>query len=159
MAKLKILYVCTHNRCRSILSEAITNKIAGDIIEVRSAGSNPAASVHPLTIKYLQQTGYPTQDLKSQSWNDFAEFQPDLVITVCDSAAGEACPLYFGSCLKIHWGLSDPSKVEGDAVEQERAFLNCIEKIALRAEKLRHIASQELDKNSLQAALLAVGKI
>ena len=159
MTKLKVLFICTHNRCRSILSEAITNKIAGGAIEARSAGSNPAAAVHPLSLKYLKQTGYQTHGLKSQSWNDFEEFTPNIVITVCDSAAAEVCPVYFGSSLKVHWGLSDPSKIQGDDAELEQAFLSCIDKIAMRAEKLRNVASQELDKPALQAALIAIGEI
>nr|WP_297349890.1 arsenate reductase ArsC [uncultured Glaciecola sp.] len=150
---MKILYICTHNRCRSILSEAITNGIAGDVIEARSAGSQPAGIVHPLSLKYLKQAGYLTQDLQSQSWDDFEDFEPDVVVTVCDSAAGETCPIYFTNSIKVHWGLSDPSKVEGDEAAVEDAFLACIDKIAVRVKKLKTIADNRLDKAELRVAL------
>ena len=87
---MKVLYICTHNRCRSILSEAITNHVAGDVITAKSAGSQPAGEVHPLSLKYLNEAGIPTEGLQSQSWDEFEAFAPDLVITVCDSAAGES---------------------------------------------------------------------
>ncbi|MGB3726801.1 MAG: arsenate reductase ArsC [Glaciecola sp.] len=154
---MKILYICTHNRCRSILSEAITNQIAGDVIEAKSAGSQPAGVVHPLSLKYLAQTGYAIDGLQSQSWDDFEDFQPDVVVTVCDSAAGEACPLYFGNSLKVHWGLSDPSKIEGDEVQTEQAFIACIDEIVERVQKLKNIAAQYLDKDALKLELAEIG--
>mgnify|MGYP000005582505 FL=1 len=154
---MKILYICTHNRCRSILSEAITNQIAGDVIEAKSAGSQPAGVVHPLSLKYLAQSGYAIDGLQSQSWDDFEDFQPDVVVTVCDSAAGEACPLYFGNSLKVHWGLSDPSKIEGDEVQTEQAFIACIDEIVERVQKLKNIAAQYLDKDALKLELAEIG--
>ena len=154
---MKILYICTHNRCRSILSEAITNQIAGDVIEAKSAGSQPAGVVHPLSLKYLAQTGYAIDGLQSQSWDDFEDFQPDVVVTVCDSAAGEACPLYFGNSLKVHWGLSDPSKIEGDEAQTEQAFIACIDEIVERVQKLKNIAAQYLDKDALKLELAEIG--
>lgn len=154
---MKILFICTHNRCRSILSEAITNKIAGDVIEARSAGSQPVGEVHPLSVKYLQETGYPTDSLKSQSWDEFEDFDADVVITVCDSAAGEACPVWFGKSIKAHWGLEDPSKIEGSEEDVKAAFLNTIKIIEQRATKLAEIATQDLDNASLKVALNELG--
>lgn len=154
---MKILYICTHNRCRSILSEAITNSIAGELVDAKSAGSQPAGVVHPLSLQYLEQTGYSIEGLQSQSWDDFESFSPDVVVTVCDSAAGEACPLYFDNSLKLHWGLSDPSKINGDKAQIEQAFLACIDEITQRAHQLKEIASKDLDKTQLKTALLAVG--
>jgi arsenate reductase len=113
--------------------------------------------VHPLSLKYLAHTGYFTDGLQSQSWDDFEDFHPDVVVTVCDSAAGESCPLYFGNSLKVHWGLSDPSKVAGDESQIEQAFLACIDKIADRVHTLKDIAAKRLDKTALKAALAAVG--
>jgi arsenate reductase len=150
---MKILYICTHNRCRSILSEAITNDLASDSIEARSAGSQPAGIVHPLSLTYLKQAGYLTQGLQSQSWDDFEDFHPDVVVTVCDSAAGETCPVYFTNSIKVHWGLSDPSKVEGDEAAVEKAFLACIDKIAVRVKKLKSIADSRFNKAELKVAL------
>jgi arsenate reductase len=153
---MKILYICTHNRCRSILSEAITNQIAGDVIEARSAGSQPVGEVHPLSLKYLEQKRYAINGLQSQSWDDYEYFKPDVVVTVCDSAAGEACPLYFGNSLKVHWGLSDPSKIDGDEVQTEQAFIACIDKIVERVQKLKNIAAQHLDRDALKVALAEI---
>ena len=154
---MKILYICTHNRCRSILSEAITNSLSQGLIEAKSAGSQPVGEVHPLSLKFLQQEGYSTEGLQSQSWDEFENFEPDLVVTVCDAAAGEACPLYFGKSLKVHWGLSDPSKIEGDALEIETAFLACINEIVERVKKLQDIAAKNLDVDSLKVALSDIG--
>lgn len=150
---MKILYICTHNRCRSILSEAITNQLAGDLIQARSAGSQPAGEVHPLSIQYLEQGGYATQGLQSQSWDDFEDFAPDLVITVCDSAAGEACPVYFGNSLKLHWGLVDPSKVEGSDEQKAKAFQDCISEVERRVKTLKGLAEQDLEPAALRQAL------
>lgn len=117
---MKLLFVCTHNRCRSILAEAICRAESNGIFEVRSAGSQPAGVVYPGTLNFLQQQGISTDHLRSQSWDEFADFAPDVVITVCDSAAGEACPLWMGNSIKVHWGLPDPSKLA--EAEQSAAF-------------------------------------
>nr|WP_136249544.1 arsenate reductase ArsC [Ningiella ruwaisensis] len=154
---MKVLYVCTHNRCRSILSEAITNHLAGDRIIAKSAGSQPSGEVHPLSLKYLQEAGIPTQELQSQSWEDFDDFEPDLVITVCDSAAGEACPLWMGSSLKLHWGLSDPSKVEGDEDTIANSFRACIAQITERVKNLRELAGKSLTPSELKSELNRLG--
>jgi arsenate reductase len=139
------------------LSEAITNSVAGECIQARSAGSQPAGVVHPLSLKYLEQQGYSTSGLQSQSWDDFEDFKPDVVVTVCDSAAGETCPVYFDSSVKVHWGLSDPSKIEGDDAAQERAFLACIAEIVSRVEKLKVVAKKGLAKEALRVELAALG--
>ena len=156
-ARMKILYICTHNRCRSILSEAITNSIASDVIDAKSAGSQPVGEVHPLSLKYLKQTGHSIENLQSQSWDDFESFEPDVVVTVCDSAANETCPVYFGNSVKVHWGLSDPSKITGDESEIDTAFLVCIDEIVKRVHKLKDIAEKDLNKTELKAALAAAG--
>ena len=150
---MKILYICTHNRCRSVISEAVTNQRANGLIEARSAGSQPAGQVHPLTLKYLAQAGYATDGLISQSWDDFAGFEPDVIITVCDSAAGEACPVYFSNSIKLHWGLSDPSKIEGSESEQAEAFSQCIALVEQRVAQLTQLAGQKLSKTELQSQL------
>lgn len=139
---MKILYICTHNRCRSILSEAITNQSAVGLLEARSAGSQPAGEVHPLSLRYLREAGYDTAGLKSESWEDFDEFNPDVVITVCDSAAGEACPLWMGKTMKLHWGMEDPSKFEGTESEQAEAFKHTIALIEARVEQLKTLAQR-----------------
>jgi arsenate reductase (thioredoxin) len=124
---MKILYICTHNACRSILAEAITNKIAGQHIIAKSAGSSPRGEIHPLTLEHLKRHKYQTDDLKSQSWNDFEDYNPDIVVTLCDSAFGEACPSYFKNSLKIHWGLQDPSKDPENAAENFSILIDILE--------------------------------
>lgn len=133
---LKILYICTHNRCRSILSEAITNAKSKGNILAKSAGSQPVGEVHPLSIKYLKEVGIETNGLSSKSWDELESFAPDIVITVCDSAAGETCPIWFGKTLKLHWGLADPSKIVGSDEEIAAAFHHTIQEISERVENL-----------------------
>jgi arsenate reductase len=154
---MKILYICTHNRCRSILSEAITNQLAGDVIEARSAGSQPAGVVHPLSIKFLSEAGISTDNLQSQSWDEFEDFAPDVVITVCDSAQGEACPVWFGKSIKVHWGLSDPSKINGSDEVIAQGFRACIDEISKRVEHLKTLAAQQLPEAELKTALAKLG--
>lgn len=137
---MKILYICTHNRCRSILSEAISNHRAGGKIIARSAGSQPAGEVHPLALKHLTEAGIPTDGLKSQSWEEFEDFAPDIVITLCDAAAGETCPVWFGQATKVHWGLDDPSKLAGSEDEIANAFRRTIQRVERRVSDLIAVA-------------------
>jgi arsenate reductase (thioredoxin) len=147
---MNILFICTHNRCRSILSEAITNHLGEGKLRAFSAGSQPAGQVHPLSLKYLKQQGIPTEGLISQSWDDFdpetSKIKINLVITVCDQAANEVCPVWFAgnsdsskgerSVQKIHWGLPDPSKLQGSEAEVEAAFNAVIDTIKERVKTL-----------------------
>lgn len=137
---MKFLFICTHNRCRSILCEAIASQRGAGFLEAASAGSAPVDAVHPLTLRYLGERGYKTTGLQSQSWEGLAAFNPDRVITVCDSAAGEVCPLWMGEVEKIHWGLPDPSRVEGDEEAVRSAFLAVIDRIENKVDEwLREI--------------------
>jgi arsenate reductase len=154
---MKVLYICTHNRCRSILSEAITNQFADGKIVAKSAGSQPVGEVHPLSIKYLQEAGISTAGLRSQSWDEFEAFEPDLVVTVCDSAAGETCPLWFGKSLKVHWGLADPSKLQGSDEQIADAFRATIEQIKQRVQQLLILNFDINDKAAFKAALADLG--
>ena len=106
-----ILFVCTHNRCRSILCEAITRTLGTGVLKVSSAGSHPAGAIYPETLRQLAQHGYSVEGLQSAGWEQVEENPPHLVVTVCDSAAGEACPLWLGDAKKMHWPLPDPSKL------------------------------------------------
>lgn len=150
---MKILFICTHNRCRSILSEAIANKRGAGRLVAKSAGSSPAGEVHPLSIRYLDEAGYPTVGLRSRSWDDFEDFAPDVVITVCNSAAKEACPVWFGNNLKVHWGLVDPSKVEGSDADKAAAFRGTIREIERRIDALLAIPFERQDRETFMAAL------
>ena len=116
-----ILFLCTHNRCRSILCEAVANARGGGVLRASSAGSAPEGEVHPMTLKYLGVRGYPTAGLESKNWDRFRDDLPDLIVTVCDSAAAEPCPVWLGRTETIHWSLKDPSKLSSPS-EQEAAF-------------------------------------
>lgn len=150
---IKVLYICTHNRCRSILSEAITNQLSDGSVRALSAGSEPAGEVHPLTLKYLAEKGIPGAALQSQSWDEFEAEQPELVITVCDSAAGEACPVWFGNTAKAHWGLPDPSRAAGSEAEVREAFFAVMDTIERRANKLLAIDWESLSTQERQREL------
>lgn len=118
---LRVLFICTHNRCRSILAEAMTRHIAGSRWQVASAGSQPAGVVYDGTLAFLRDNNISTDHLVSQSWDELGDFDPHVVVTVCDSAASESCPVWMGKALKVHWGLTDPSKI-ADEAEQQAAF-------------------------------------
>ena len=140
---MKLLFICTHNRCRSILCEAITSQRGAGLLEAASAGSAPVDAVHPLTLRYLEERGYQTAGLRSQSWHELEAFDPDRVVTVCDSAAGEACPLWMGEVEKIHWGLPDPSRVVGDEAAIRSAFMAVIDRIESKVDEwLRGIQTE-----------------
>lgn len=160
---MKILYICTHNRCRSILSEAVTNQMsltqAQGRIQAKSAGSQPAGVVHPLSIQYLKEAGIPTEGLTSQSWDELETFEPDIVVTVCDSAAGESCPVWFGKSIKVHWGLADPSKIEGGKEQKAEAFRETITEIQQRVTDLLALDTEQLTPDELRAALNQLGAV
>jgi len=128
---MKLLFICTHNRCRSILAEAVTNHIGAGRIKAFSAGSSPQHQVHPLSLHFLDQNGIDTQGLSSQSWDEFSELNPDAILTLCDNAASETCPVWFDSSVQVHWGLSDPSGGElpdGERAERFEATINVLER-------------------------------
>lgn len=154
---MNILFVCTHNRCRSILSEALLRDIAGNDIAVASAGSAASGQVHPLSIAHLRREGIDTTGLHSKSWDDIEDFAADVVITVCDSAAGEACPLWLGNALKIHWPLKDPSSIPGSEREIDDAFTACIAEIRQRCALLLDLVQRGLPTTDWPAALASTG--
>ncbi len=122
MTPFKVLYICTHNRCRSQLYQALTNQIGMGRVVAESAGSQPEGQVNADAILALQRNHIDTSDMRSKSWDDVQDFKPDLIITVCDSAAGEVCPVWFGNTPKLHWPTPDPSKLSGRREEIIKAF-------------------------------------
>lgn len=156
---MKLLFICTHNRCRSILAEAITNFYGKGQVVAKSAGSQPAGEVHPLSLRYLEKQGIPTDGLNSQSWDEHEAWQPDLVITVCDSAANEVCPVWFGKSVKAHWGLADPSRLNGSEEEVEEAFNQTIQTLASRIERLIELNIQDKDPAAWPDILKALGRL
>ncbi|TFW21933.1 arsenate reductase ArsC [Duganella callida] len=118
---MNVLFLCTGNSCRSLLSEAVFNHLAPPGWKAYSAGSQPMGQLNPRAVALLQRKGISTEGYYSKSWNALPLI-PDLVITVCGSAAGETCPAYLGPVLRAHWGVDDPSHVEGSEEEIEAAF-------------------------------------
>ncbi len=155
---MKLLFICTHNRCRSILAEAITNHYGEGLLQAKSAGSQPSGEVHPLSIRYLSEANIPTSYLRSKSWNEHENWNPDIVITVCDSAAGESCPIWFGNTIKVHWGLSDPSQIVGTEDDIAKAFQRTIATLKNRIQKLQNANTKPLSKKELISLLNKLGE-
>lgn len=154
---MKILFVCTHNRCRSILGEAITRQLAGDRLEVRSAGAHPVGEVHPETIRHLQLRKFNISNLSSKSWNDLENFDPDIVITVCDAAANEACPVWMGRAAKIHWGLKDPSKLENKE-ERQNAFFQVMDILEKRMQTVLAADVNDMSETQTKQLFMQAGE-
>lgn len=150
---MKIAYLCTHNACRSILAEVITKQLAGDMLEVMSAGSEPAGKVNPLTLKYLADHQYQTEGLDSNGWEALENNMPDVVISVCDQAAGEACPVWFQDGVKVHWGLPDPTKATLTESERQTMFDYVVKTLKLRVEALINLPLGSMSKAELQKEL------
>ncbi len=153
---MKLLFICTHNRCRSILAEAITNHIGANKISAASAGSSPQGAVHPLSLKYLQEHDISTDGLKSQSWDEFEGFEPDAILTLCDSAAQEACPVWFDTAVQVHWGLEDPSKDGGGTAQQRDSFNATIGVLQRRVKRLLQADLQNLSGVQLRQELVDI---
>lgn len=155
---MKVLFLCTANSCRSILCEALFNDLAPTGLRAYSAGSEPKGFVHPLTLKALERTG-AFDGLSSKPIEAHAELQPDLVITVCDKAAGEACPVFFGPALRAHWGLADPSEVTGSDAEIAAAFDATVARIKTRIQAFLALPFDQLDSAALKAELARIGSL
>lgn len=163
---MKVLFLCTHNSCRSILSEALFNHLAPKGWEAYSAGSFPSGEVNPLTLAALTRAGVSTAGLRSKSSDEFETLEPDIVITVCDKAAGEACPLYLGRAVRAHWGLNDPSELARgtsalSAGQVEAAFDECMSIIRKRINAMLALPLEviALNRDQLQAALNGIGEL
>ena len=150
---MKVLFMCTANSCRSILSEAMFNHLAPPGFEAISAGSFPKGQVLPRSLSTLQAAGISIEGLYSKGNEAFQDSPPDVVITVCDKAAGEACPVYFGPAVKTHWGLEDPSEVQGDEAQVEAAFKATLDIITARCEAFFALPFAHLSPNKLKAEL------
>lgn len=151
---MNVLVLCTGNSCRSILAEVLFNDLSAGRIQAFSAGSHPAGAVNPAAIRKLQQESHPTTGLASKSWQHFTgelAARIDIVITVCDSAAGESCPLWTGSPVTVHWGIADPADASPDA--SEAAFDRSYEQLRSRIEQTLAVPLESTDPRHLQDAL------
>jgi arsenate reductase len=155
-----VLFLCTGNSARSILAESLLNHWGGGRFRGFSAGSFPKGQVHPLAIELLEWTRLPTEGLRSKSWDEFttADAPPiDFVITVCDNAAGEVCPVWPGKPITAHWGVADPAAVEGDA-ERGAAFRRALTELEARIKLLVNVPVESLDRMAVQQTVRGIGQ-
>ncbi|MGE8410377.1 MAG: arsenate reductase ArsC [Pseudomonas sp.] len=154
---MKVLFMCTHNSCRSILSEALFNHLAPPGMRAVSSGSFPSGKVNARALQALTAAGIATDGLSSKASQAFEAAPPDIVITVCDRAAGEACPVFFGPALKAHWGLADPSLVNGSEEQIDAAFQVTLAKIDTRVRSFLDLPLARMSATELSAALARIG--
>lgn len=156
-----VLFLCTHNSARSVLAESILRHDGTGRFRAFSAGSSPKSAVNPMAITLLNELGYPTDELQSKSWDVFeVEGAPvmDIVITVCDNAAGEVCPIWPGQPVTAHWGIEDPSAVEGTDLERKRAFMTAFRYLKNRIGALIALPAERLDALTMREALKKIGR-
>lgn len=156
MRMLNVLFLCTHNSARSILAEATLNHIGGGRFKAYSAGSSPRENQqpNPLGLQVLREAGIPTEGLRSKSWDEFAGPDAphmDLVITVCDDAAGEQCPYWPGQPATAHWGYADPSALQGTNEQRLEAFRGTLIAMRRRLELLVNLPTDRVGKLGLQS--------
>ncbi len=156
-----VLVLCTGNSARSILGEVLFNNLGKGKFKAYSAGSHPAGAVNPGALEQLKIMGYSTDGLRSKSWDEFAapgapEF--DFIFTVCDNAAGEACPLWPGKPATAHWGIPDPAHVAGDEARRA-AFKKAADQLARRIQLFLSLPIEKLDKLTLKEKLVEIGRI
>lgn len=154
-----VLFLCTGNSARSILAEALLNRDRAGRFRAFSAGSQPKGEPHPAALALLKEQGFPLAGLRSKSWEEFAgpeAPQLDLIITVCDSAAGETCPIWPGHPTTAHWGIEDPAAVEGEG--QRQAFQNALAYLHRRISLLLNLPEAELDALAWRDRVREIGR-
>jgi arsenate reductase len=153
-------FLCTGNSARSIMAEAILNRLGAGKLRAYSAGSHPREQVHPETIRLLQGLDYDISGFRSKSWNEFAKPGApslDFVFTVCDNAAGETCPLWPGQPMTAHWGIPDPAQADGSPAEIALAFKDAYRMLHQRIAAFTALPLRSLDRLSLQSRLKDIG--
>lgn len=159
---LNVLFLCTGNSARSILAESILNHVGNGRFRAFSAGSQPSGTVNPYVLDLLQQQGLPTEGLRSKSWEEFAGPEApklDFVITVCDNAAGEVCPVWPGQPMTAHWGIEDPAAVVGDEGAKRHAVSMASRLLNRRIVLFSSLPIGKLDALSLQNELNTIGNL
>lgn len=157
---MNVLFLCTGNSCRSILAEATFNHLAPPSWRAVSAGSKPTGKVHPRSLALLAREGISTEGYYSKSWDELPEV-PDIVVTVCASAAGETCPVYLGPVLRTHWGVDDPAHATGTDAQIDAAFMRAYGTLRARIEAFFSLplAEVRLDRARLKAELDRIGEL
>ena len=159
MKPYNILFLCTHNSARSILGEALATTQTGGRFVGYSAGSHPGTSVNPFARELALELGYPAERLRSKSWDEFATPGAptmDFIITVCNDAAGEVCPVWLGHPVSAHWGFPDPSRVPGSDDDKRRAFRDVMHGLNRRIQHVANLPLDRLDRPGLQEAMRAL---
>lgn len=157
-----VLFLCTGNSARSVIAEAVLNRVGAGKFRAYSAGSQPKGAVHPETIRLLDGLGYETAGFRSKSWSEFAvpggpTF--DFIFTVCDSAAAEACPVWPGHPMTAHWGVPDPAAATGTAAEIALAFKDAYRMLARRIDVFVELPIRSLDQLTLRSRLKDIGRM
>ena len=156
-----VLFLCTGNSARSIMAETIMNYRGKPSFHAYSAGSHPSGTVRPEALRELQRANLPTEDVRSKSWDEFAQPgapEMNFVFTVCDNAANEVCPLWPGQPMTAHWGIADPAAVKGTAEEIERAFREAFVALDRRIGLFLSLPLQSLDRMAIQKELNRIGQ-
>ena len=156
-----VLFLCTGNSARSVIAEAVLNQLGGGRFKAYSAGSMPTGSVNPHVLDLLQRNNMSTEDIRSKSWDEFSGPDApklDFVFTVCDQAAGEACPVWPGQPMTAHWGLEDPAKVEGEE-QQKKAVSNTFMQLNRRLGIFTSLPIEKIERHSLQKELDGIGAL
>jgi protein-tyrosine-phosphatase len=160
--KYNVLFLCTGNSARSIMAEAILNKLGRENFQAYSAGSQPKGRVHPETLQLLESLGYDTAAFRSKSWDEFAKPggpKFDFVFTVCDNAAAETCPVWPGQPMTAHWGVPDPAEAKGNAAEIGLAFRDSYRMLFQRISTFVALPIRSLDQLSLSKRLREIGRM
>ena len=155
-----VLFLCTGNSARSIIGEAVTNRLGQGRFRGFSAGSMPKGEVHPVALSLLKTQNYDVSSLRSRSWTEFAEPgapEMDFVFTVCDNAANEACPVWPGQPMSAHWGLSDPAAVASSEAAQHIAFADTLRMLTQRIDIFLNLPLTKLDRLALKKRLDDIG--
>lgn len=156
-----VLFLCTGNSARSIMAEALVSTMGNGRFRGFSAGSQPGGSVNPFAIEQVKTTGYPVDNLRSKSWDEFAgpDAPPmDFIFTVCDNAAGEVCPYWPGRPMSAHWGFEDPAALHGSDAEKREKFLQVFQQIQARVNSFVNLPVASLEQSALQRELNTIGE-
>lgn len=159
---MNVLFICTGNSARSIIAESLLNQLGGGKFRAYSAGSHPAGFVNPKALELLERNRFRTGELRSKNWDEFAKPdapQMDFVLTVCDNAAGEVCPVWPGQPMSAHWGVPDPAAVQGTPAQVEKAFTDAFMVLQRRITLFLNLPIEKLAKLSLLKELQDIGQV